>query len=111
MGDEQTDSFDVVERADGDRAWIALHGELDLATVDEVRARLDALRAEGRPVVLDLDQLTFMDSTGIRLVLEAVRHRERDGWRFEVTRGSTAVQRIFAAARIDDRLPYASKDD
>jgi anti-anti-sigma factor len=110
MGDEQTDSFDVVERAEGDRAWIVLYGELDLATVDEVRARLEALRAEGRPVVLDLDQLTFMDSTGIRLVLEAVRHRERDGWRFEVTRGSTPVQRIFAAARIDDRLPYAPKD-
>jgi anti-sigma B factor antagonist len=110
MGDEQTDSFDVIERADGDRAWIALRGELDLATVDEVRARLDALRAAGHPVVLDLDQLTFMDSTGIRLVLESVRHGERDGWRFEVTRGSTAVQRIFAAARIDDRLPYAPED-
>jgi anti-sigma B factor antagonist len=107
MHDEQADSFDVVERADGERSVVALRGELDLATVDEVRARLDALRASGRPVVLDLDELTFMDSTGIRLVLESVRHREREGWGFEVTRGSTAVQRIFAAARIDDRLPYA----
>ena len=86
MPDEQTDSFDLTERAEGDRAWIALHGELDL------------------------DGLTFMDSTGIRLVLESLRHREREGWGFEVTRGSTAVQRIFAAARIDDRLPYATKD-
>jgi anti-sigma B factor antagonist len=101
----------VIERANGDRARIELRGELDLATVDEVRARLDALRAQGRPVVLDLDGLSFMDSTGIRLVLESVRHRERDGWQFEVTRGSTAVQRIFAAARIDDRLPYAQQDD
>jgi anti-sigma B factor antagonist len=110
MGDEQTDSFEVIERAEGDRAWITLRGELDLATVDEVRDRLDALRAAGRPVVLDLDHLTFMDSTGIRLVLEAVRHSDRDGWRFEVTRGSTSVRRIFASARIDDRLPYASED-
>jgi anti-anti-sigma factor len=60
-------------------------------------------------VVLDLDELTFMDSTGIRLVLESVRDSEREGWRFEVTRGSSAVQRIFVAAHIDDRLPYAAE--
>lgn len=110
MADDPTESFDLDERADGERSVVVLRGELDLATVDEVRARLDELRAEGRPVVLDLDELSFMDSTGIRLVLEAVRYRERDGWRFEVTRGSTAVQRIFAAARIDDRLPYAQQE-
>jgi anti-anti-sigma factor len=109
MRDEPTESFDLDERADGDRAVVVLRGELDLATVDEVRARLDALRAANRPVLLDLDELSFMDSTGIRLVLESVRHSEREGWPFAVTRGSSAVQRIFTAARIDDRLPYASE--
>ena len=107
MPDEPTESFDLHERAEGGRAVVALRGELDLSTVDEVRDRLDTLRAANRPVVLDLDGLTFMDSTGIRLVLESVRHSEREGWPFAVTRGSSAVQRIFAAARIDDRLPYA----
>ena len=87
-----------------------LRGELDLATVDEVRARLDELRAEGRSVVLDLDELSFMDSTGIRLVLggrSAIASATAGASR---SRGSTAVQRIFAAARIDDRLPYAQQD-
>jgi len=110
MGEEPTDSFDFDERANGGRTVIALHGELDLAVVDDVRARLDALRGEQRPVLLDLDGLTFMDSTGIRLVLESVRHAERDGWRFQVTRGSNAVRRIFEAAHIDDRLPYAPRE-
>lgn len=107
--DEPTESFDLDERADGERVVVVLRGELDLATVDQVRARLGALRAANRPVVLDLDELTFMDSTGIRLVLESVRDSEREGWRFEVTRGSSAVQRIFVAAHIDDRLPYAAE--
>jgi anti-sigma B factor antagonist len=111
MGDEPIDSLHVEERADGERTVLALHGELDLATFEEVHGRLEALRAEGRRVVLDLDGLSFMDSTGIRLVLEAVRHSERDGWAFQVTRGSEAVQRIFAAARIDDRLPYAGEGE
>src|SRR5689334_7114340 len=111
MGDEPTDSFDLDERANGERTVIVLRGELDLATVDAVRERLEALRSEQRPVLLDLDGLTFMDSTGIRLVLESVRHSERDGWRFEVTRGSSAVRLIFATARIDDRLPYPPHEE
>ena len=107
MRDDLPDSFEISERVRGERTVLALHGELDLATVDPVRDRLEALRAEGRPVVLDLDGLAFMDSTGIRLVIECVHHRERDGWEFHVTRGSDPVRRVFAAARIDDRLPYA----
>jgi anti-sigma B factor antagonist len=107
MHDDGTDSFHLHEQADGEWSVLVLQGELDLATVDEVRDRLEALRDSGRPVRLDLDGLSFMDSTGIRLGLEAVRHGEEDGWRFAVTHGSSAVRRIFAAARIEDRLPYA----
>jgi anti-anti-sigma factor len=111
MGDEFADSFDLEERPDGDRTALVLRGELDLASVDGVRARLDALRAEQTPVVLDLDELTFMDSTGIRLVLESVRHAEQDSWDFRVTRGSRPVRRIFASAQIEDRLPYLAQDE
>jgi anti-sigma B factor antagonist len=106
MAEDFDDGFEMQEREDGARTVLVLQGELDLATVDAVRERLDALRGAGRPAVLDLDGLTFMDSTGIRLVLEASGQAAQDGWMFTMTRGSSAVQRIFAAARIDDRLPY-----
>jgi anti-anti-sigma factor len=95
------------ERRDGDRSVLLLRGELDLATIDGVRARLDALQAERRAVVLDLNELSFMDSTGIRLVLQAAQDAERTGWDFSITRGSRAVRRVFAAAGIEDRLPFA----
>jgi anti-anti-sigma factor len=101
-------SFRLDERLEGDRAVLTIHGELDLATVDAVRARIDALRAERRPLLLDLDALEFIDSTGIRMVLQAVQDSERTGWEFAVTRGSFIVRRVFASARIDDRLPYAT---
>jgi anti-sigma B factor antagonist len=105
---EPREPLRLEERRTGVRTVLALHGELDLATVDPVRARLDALQAERRAVVLDLDGLEFMDSTGIRLVLQAAQDRERTGWDFTLTRGSAAVQRLFAAAAITDRLPYAA---
>ena len=106
MHTEPGEPFRLEERRIGDRTVLAVHGELDLATVDDVRARLDALQAERSPVVLDLDGLAFMDSTGIRLVLQAVQDAERSGWDFFVTRGSRAVRRLFEAAAIQDRLPY-----
>ena len=106
MSIEPPEPFRVDERRDGDRTVLVLHGELDLATIDDVRARLDALQAERRPVLLDLDELAFMDSTGIRLVLQAVQDAERTGWEFALTRGSPAVERVFAAAGLESRLPF-----
>jgi anti-sigma B factor antagonist len=111
MPNEPREPFRLEERRNGDRTVLAIHGELDLATVDGVRARLDALRAERRAVLLDLDGLAFIDSTGIRLVLQAAQDGARTGWDFSITRGSYAVRRVFEAAHIDDRLPYALETD
>src|ERR671928_215516 len=52
MSIEPPEPFRVDERRDGDRHVLVLHGELDLATIDDVRARLDALQAERRPGLL-----------------------------------------------------------
>ena len=109
MPNEPREPFRLEERRNGERTVLAVHGELDLATVDGVRARLDALRAARQPVVLDLDGLDFMDSTGIRLVLQAAQDGAQTGWAFSITRGSYAVRRVFQAARIEDRLPYATE--
>jgi anti-sigma B factor antagonist len=56
---------------------ITLRGELDLATTGQLEA---ALAEAGGRVVLDLTALTFMDSTGVRVLLEAAE-RAGDGLR------------------------------
>lgn len=96
----------VAERHEGDATVVALSGELDFGTVGQVQARLGELRDQGVPTVLDLDGLTFMDSTGIRLVLTACEDACRRDWSFRVTRGSERVQRVLGAAQVIDRLPY-----
>jgi len=100
------DLFEMAERRDGDATVVALRGELDFGTVTQVQARLAELRDERAPTLLDLDALTFMDSTGIRLVLTACEDAERERWSFRVTRGSERVQRVLEAAQVIDRLPY-----
>src|SRR5215212_6429855 len=105
QGFQPEDLFKMAERRDGDATIVALAGELDFGTVGQVQARLAELRDEGNPTLLDLDSLTFMDSTGIRLVLTACEDAQRGGWSFRVTRGSERVRRVLEAAQVIDRLP------
>ena len=98
--------FSMTERRSETTTVLALRGELDFGTVGQVQARLGELRDQGTATLLDLDDLTFMDSTGIRLVLTACEDAQRNGWSFRVTRGSERVQRVLEAAQVIDRLPY-----
>ncbi len=98
--------FAMAERREGDATVIALRGELDFGTVAQVQGRLAELRDAREATVLDLDALTFMDSTGIRLVLTACQDAERQSWSFHVTRGSERVRQVLEAAQVIDRLPY-----
>jgi len=106
QGFEAGELFKMAERRDGDRTVVALAGELDFGTVGQVQARLAELREQHAAALLDLDRLTFMDSTGIRLILTACEDAQRDGWSFSVTRGSERVRRVLEAAQVIDRLPY-----
>ena len=82
-------------------------GDVDLSTVDEVRAQVEDLAAAGfKRVVLDLRQTTFLDSTGLRLVLDAHSASADDGTEFAVIAGPPEVQRAFELAGLDSRLPF-----
>ena len=90
---------------------VAPRGELDLFTVDEVETVLRARPEASEAVVLDLRDVTFLDTSGMRLVVEAVHEFDREGLRFAVVRGGPDVQRLFALARLDDRLPFFDELD
>ena len=85
---------------------VAPRGELDLFTVDEVEIAMRTRPADCEAVVLDLRDVTFLDTSGMRLVVEAVHELDGGGPRFAVVRGGPDVQRLFALARLDDRLPF-----
>ncbi len=92
----------AVARAHG----VSPSGELDLYAIDDARAAL-ARRAEPCEVlVLDLRELTFCDTSGVRLVVETLQALRGTGTRFALLRGSPDVQRLFALARMEDRLPF-----
>lgn len=94
----------MVSYANGARV-VRLKGEFDLAGVpafDEELER-DPGPHEGT-VVLDMRDLTFLDSSGLRAVLMADRRIRADGRRFVVVRGSERVARVLELTGVDDRL-------
>lgn len=74
MASEPSGVFHCRVDVDPGCTTIALMGELDLAVIDNMRAALDGVQLAGASVVIDLDALTFMDSTGLRLLIE-LKHR------------------------------------
>jgi anti-anti-sigma factor len=104
------DRFDFLEmrcdRSD-DRIVIALQGELDLDGVDRVTEELERAEAsDARQIVLDLSGLTFMDSSGVRLIVCANLRSRANGDRLRLIRGSARVQRVFELTGVLDRLPF-----
>ena len=57
----------------GDTVFLRASGELDLASVDDLRAAAREARLDARELVLDLRELTFIDSTGLSVLVE-IRH-------------------------------------
>jgi len=51
-----------------DASVVRVDGEIDLSTTPKLRRELDAARAEGVTVLLDLSDVTFIDSTGLMIV-------------------------------------------
>ena len=84
-----------VEARDG-VAKIALSGELDLATVPLLGEHLERFESDGvTAIVLDLRNLTFMDSTGLVACLRARDRAVERGHRFMIVQPGPAPQRIF----------------
>ena len=81
-------------------------GELDLATAPELERFLGERLAEGRALRLDLRELGFMDSSGVRVLVTAHRAAERGEGTLQIVRPRQggAVDRVLAIAGIADQL-------
>jgi anti-anti-sigma factor len=91
----------------GTTATLELVGELDVAQEGPVREALkQVLDSQPESLVLDLSQLSFIDSTGIGIVIGLKKTTERDGVRLVICRGPLAVQRVFELTGLTSSLPF-----
>ena len=83
-------------------------GELDLSTAPVVDAQLSELVTAGfKRLVLDLRELRFLDSTGLRLLLSWDARTRAEGVDLSVIPGPASVQRVIDVAGVAHLLPFS----
>jgi anti-sigma B factor antagonist len=98
--------FDLQHVVSEGRHTLVLTGELDMRTTPEVEEVMVACAASARQLTLDLSRLTFMDSTGLGLVLSAQQLCQASGAEFALVPGTPQVQSVFEVTGLLDRLPF-----
>jgi anti-sigma B factor antagonist len=106
------DHLQIEVRREQDRVVLGLHGELDLASAPLLQRELESAEIVATAmVVLDLQELRFIDSTGLRIILSAHERSRERGQEFAVTRGSQQVQRLLTITRVDEHLRIITSPD
>jgi anti-anti-sigma factor len=99
--------FEVEDVVAGGDHTLVLRGVLDVSASDELEGVIISC-ADAARLTLDLSQLSFMDSSGIKLVLLAHDLSKVRGMRFAVIPGPRQVQRTFEMADLLERLPFGT---
>lgn len=77
---DSPEEFEIARVAEPERVLVTVRGDVDLTTADEFSRQLEAAGQEGRDVVVDLAGVTFLDSTGVRTLVNAYRSARRRGF-------------------------------
>jgi anti-anti-sigma factor len=100
--------LEIEVREDDGTYVIRLSGELDLGNTDAVDAALLKAEVSGaKEILLDVDSLRFIDSSGLQAILRAKRRADAGGKRLRVTRGTGHVADMFRLTALDITLPFA----
>jgi anti-sigma B factor antagonist len=103
--------LDVTTRANADgTVLVKMAGDLDLASAEVLQQALLAVeKHKPATVCLDLSGLGFMDSTGLRLILQANERAKKALSRLVLIAGRESVQRVFRVTGMQDRLEFVER--
>ena len=93
---------------EGERVMVRAWGALDLSSARELEAKLqEAIRGTSFGVTVDLGGVTFIDSTGLRVLISAAMVAQSSGREFIVLRASEQVRSMIETSGVVDLLPLA----
>ncbi|HEY7829915.1 MAG TPA: STAS domain-containing protein [Solirubrobacteraceae bacterium] len=94
---------------DNGTASLSLEGELDIATAPSLEMRLDELEAHGSThLMVDLGGLAFIDSTGLRVLLQANARAQQRGHELTLRPARENVQQVFEITGAQDVLSFVA---
>jgi anti-sigma B factor antagonist len=104
-GDELIDGLAVRTEQEGRTTVMTLGGELDLVSAPRLRNAITSLRGESiDEVIVDLSDLTYIDSVGIGLLVASRRRLDAEGRAFSVRNPAPQVRRLLEITGLVDYL-------
>ena len=105
--------FEVVEHdVDAQTVILAASGEIHVSTAPELSERLNRAIADGRTrLVLDFSGVEFIDSTGLSVLLNALRRLTRSQGTLSLVCTNPTVLRLFEITRLDSTFDIVSTRD
>jgi anti-anti-sigma factor len=102
-------NFEIKQSVHGPAAKLAIAGELDMSTTGQLSESLDEQLANGATeVTLDLSQLAFMDSSGLRLLIDLHDRSRNEAWSLRlIAPRREAAALVLRATGADKALPFS----
>lgn len=95
----------IETRQERDTAHVRLRGEFDLAGIERFERAIEAVEAQQpATIVVDLGELQFMDSSGLRALVMAHERALKAGRRLAIIPGPPVIRRVFEITQLDSRL-------
>jgi anti-sigma B factor antagonist len=111
MGQLTPTPFEAAVERRGPAVVVVLSGELDLAAEERFREALASERDGWSELVIDLSELEFIDSCGVRLILEQEHGAKAAGRRFRVLLGEGPARRVFHLLGLDGGVSRGTSSD
>ena len=89
------DEFSMNSSLDGKVAVVTIAGRVDSATAPKMDAELEKIVSENKKIVLDLKDVAYMSSAGVRAIVKALRHAHKRGGRLKLARPSDPIVEIL----------------
>ncbi len=99
--------FDAIVSRSEAGASITVKGDLDFATVPHLElARDRALAEHPGELTIDLREVAFVDSSGLKLLIDSYTASLREGWTLRLIRPTPSAMTVFRISGADQHLPF-----
>jgi len=89
----------------------AITGDIDMSTVAGLRERLFELADSGQPLIVDLNRVTFIDSTGLGVLIAAARRAAAHGATVHAVCSRPQTRKLLWLTGVDRRIPLTATVD
>jgi anti-sigma B factor antagonist len=99
---------EIREETDGEHQILAVEGELDLSSIPVLARHLDGqIGGVRKALTVDLSGVTFMDSSGLRLLIELSERAQREQWALSlVAPRHESANLVLRMTGADSALPF-----